>query len=401
MASWKDNLRPASFRGIKFFVDSSQYTGGRRVSFHEFPDRDKPYAEDLGKTGETFKIDGYILGDDYFTQKANIKDAANKEGAGELIHPYYGTLQVQVGAFSIDENTKEGRYAKISFQFYEAGSNQFPQQVDDKQVALENSAAAATAAAKGRFDKKFSILNQPGFVVDGARSALSTAMDKFQAATKDVKAATDAAANLAFSIRNAKAQLSDLMKAPGKLSQHLLDSLALLQGALSKPIDGFNSSKSLFDVGVGLSPLVGTPSSMQEASNANTINDFVKQAAVANAAVAASLVVFGSTEDAVAARETISQAIEEISLSTDDDDVYQTFNDLNAQIVNTVPDVDAQLPNVENVTLTQTTNSLVEVYDLFENPDSEDDLIARNKIKNPGFIMAGTTLEVIDVRKSS
>lgn len=401
MASWKANLRPASFRGKKFFVDSSQYTGGRRVVFHEFPDRDLPYAEDMGKVGQTFKIDGYILGDNYFDLKKDLREAANTEGAGELVHPYFGTLQVQCGAFSIDEVRGEGRYAKISFQFYEAGDNRFPQQVDDKQALLEDSAANALAMSKKSFDNKFSILKQPGNVVDSARSTLSGAMDAFQKSTKDVRAATQAASNLAFSIRNAKAQLTDLMKAPGKLSKNLLDSLALLKGAIAKPIGQYNANATLFNFGVKSNPAPATPSRKQEAKNNDTINQFIKQASVSQAAVAASLIPFASVTEAITIRNALRDQIDEISLATDDDDVYQAFRDLNAQIVKTMPDVDAQVPNVRTVPLEVTSNSLVLSYDLFENADGEADLITRNKIKNPAFILGGTTLEVIDVRKSS
>ena len=44
-----ENLRPASFRGVAFEVESHSESGGRRVELHEYPLRDTPYAEDLGK----------------------------------------------------------------------------------------------------------------------------------------------------------------------------------------------------------------------------------------------------------------------------------------------------------------------------------------------------------------
>lgn len=401
MASWKDNLRPASFRGVEFFVDTSQYTGGRRVTFHEFPDRDLPFAEDLGKAGQTFKIDGYILGDDYFDTKQELIDAVNAEGSGELVHPYYGTLQVQCGAFSVDENKGEGRFAKLSFQFYEAGDSRFPQQVDDKQSQLEDSAAAAMATSKAAFDKKFSIINAPGFVVDSAKAGVGLAMSAVQAATKDVNTATSAVADLAFSIRNTIAAINDILKVPGKLSTHLQDALTLLQGAVNTPIGQFNANKTLFDFqNAVMSPFM-TPARAQEATNNDSLNQFIKQQAVANATIAASLVTFDSVTDATNARNALQDQIELISLATDDDDVFQAFNDLHAQIVKTIPDADIQLPNVQELTIPVSTNSLCLIYDLYENEDGEDDLISRNKIKNPAFILGGSTLEVIDVRKSS
>lgn len=46
--SWKNKLRPASFRGASFGVESHQTEQGRRTQVHEYPGRDDPYVEDLG-----------------------------------------------------------------------------------------------------------------------------------------------------------------------------------------------------------------------------------------------------------------------------------------------------------------------------------------------------------------
>lgn len=395
--SWKDKLRPASFRGVDFFVDSSQYTSGRRITFHEFPNRDKPYAEDLGKAGGTFRIEGYILGDDYFDTKDDILEAVTTEGTGVLVHPYYGAMTVQLGTFSIDENTKEGRYAKLSFQFYEAGTNVFPAQVDDKQSDLEDAATAANTAAQNSLTNKFSVLGASGNVVSAAATQVSASMDAFKAATKNVQATTQGIADLAFAIRNTKAAIDDVIKTPGLLSTAFNSALGLLQGAIADPLQSFNAQSALFNIGPSLVSSTGTPSQMLEASNQGAVNSGIIQMAVAGAAVSASSVAFASVEDATSVRDQLRDAIENILLTTDDDNVYQAFNELNAQIVRTIPDPDSQLPNLEEVTVQQTMCSLVLAYDLFENPNTEDDIINRNKIKNPAFIMGGTTLEVVNV----
>jgi hypothetical protein len=44
-------------------------------------------------------------------------------------------------------------------------------------------------------------------------------------------------------------------------------------------------------------------------------------------------------------------------------------------------------------------DSLNLVYDLFEKPESEPDILARNKIAHPAFIPAKKVLEVINVRQ--
>ncbi len=400
--AWKDKLRPASFRGVPFYIEQSQYTGGRRVSFHEFPDRNDPFPEDLGKVGRTFKVEGHILGDNYFDTKEQLIEAAEKFGPGELIHPYYGTLQVQCGAFSIDEDTKDGRIAKISFQFYEAGNDNFPKTVDDKASQLLDKSTNALAKSKENFDNKFSVAGLPGFAVATARSGVESAADFFENATKGIATEAEGIANLAFGIRNLRAEVNDLLQAPSKLSKRLIDSFALLEAAIGVPKGRLAAFRTFSAFGRNDAALTGTtPTRERERDNKTAFDSLMREAALANSVNTSGEVEYESVNEATTTRNDLRDLIDEVQSETDSDDVFQAFKDLNAQLVRAVPDVDSDLPNVQDVTVHQTTNSLVMAYDLFENADTEEDIIARNKIRHPGFIKGGTTLEVLDVRKSS
>lgn len=89
---WKAKLRPASFRGIQFFVETSNYGSGRRGVTHEFPGRDVPYREDLGRKVRTYKTDAYLVGTTYTTTRDQLISALEQYGSGKLIHPYYALL---------------------------------------------------------------------------------------------------------------------------------------------------------------------------------------------------------------------------------------------------------------------------------------------------------------------
>lgn len=402
MASWKDRLRPASFRGIAFFIDSSQYTGGRRVAFHEFPDRDNPFPEDLGKVGQTFRVEGHILGDTYFDTKQQLLEAANKEGPGELVHPYYGTLLVQCGAFSIDEDNREGRIAKISFQFYEAGDNRYPKEVDDKQFVLEEKNLSALDKSKAEFDRRFSIAKLPGFAVDTARKSIADAATAFENATKGVQTQAKEIADLAFAIRNLRAETNDLLQSPANLSQRLLDSFSLLEDACSVPRGKFAAAQTFVAFGSGDAPIpTTTPIRQKQDENKRVFDDLMKRASTIQAVSAASTIEFESVNEASQTRDTLRDQIDDILLTCEDDDVFQAFQDVKAQLARVLPDADSDLPNVQEVKTQDTNPSLVIAYDLFEVPEAEEDLINRNKIAHPGFVLGGSTLEVIDVRKSS
>ncbi|MFX9939048.1 DNA circularization N-terminal domain-containing protein, partial [Acinetobacter baumannii] len=63
--TWRDQLRPASFRGVPFHVTQATGTFGRRSVTHEYPFRDLPYVEDLGRRARTLRIEALLLGEDY------------------------------------------------------------------------------------------------------------------------------------------------------------------------------------------------------------------------------------------------------------------------------------------------------------------------------------------------
>jgi hypothetical protein len=49
------------FDGVLFHVEAGSQAGGRRVALHQFPKRDYPYAEDLGRRAIEFVVRGYVI----------------------------------------------------------------------------------------------------------------------------------------------------------------------------------------------------------------------------------------------------------------------------------------------------------------------------------------------------
>ena len=84
--SFFNNLREASFRGARFEVDEVEASGGRRVVLHEYPLRDTPYSEDLGRRAREFSVRGYIIQGrtyDYASARADVLKALEAYGPGE------------------------------------------------------------------------------------------------------------------------------------------------------------------------------------------------------------------------------------------------------------------------------------------------------------------------------
>jgi prophage DNA circulation protein len=122
---WKWQLQPASFRGAGFKVDTNVRASGRRSVLHEFPHRDIPYTEDLGRKAIGFSITGYVIGPFYKDDRDELIYALEQEGPGQLILPTLGQLIVQPREYSVRENKRAGGVAEFEMNFIEAGNAGF------------------------------------------------------------------------------------------------------------------------------------------------------------------------------------------------------------------------------------------------------------------------------------
>jgi len=131
--AWTDQLQTASFRGIPFGVLSAEGSFGRRLAVHEYPFRDKPWIEDLGRATRRISFRAFLVtdskiygGGDVLLQRARLIGAAESYGPGTLVHPSLGELTVSLSNLAIVEKVDEGRYFELSLQFFESGQRLFP-----------------------------------------------------------------------------------------------------------------------------------------------------------------------------------------------------------------------------------------------------------------------------------
>ena len=156
--AWRENLVPASFRGVEFSIDGHESPlAGRRVQTHEYPGQDRPFTEDLGRRTKRYTFDAWVLGAEYMDQRDRLIEACDMPGPGELVHPYYGTRQVMCTACDVTERTQDGGMARFSLEFTDAGTNQFPLDRPNTTAIVEDAAGAANAAIVDQFQGEFEI----------------------------------------------------------------------------------------------------------------------------------------------------------------------------------------------------------------------------------------------------
>jgi prophage DNA circulation protein len=149
-APWRMRLVPASFGGVQYHVEQQARSGGRRVVLHEYPKRDTPYAEDMGRAATHYQITGYLIGPSYDTTKRALMRVLDSAEGSTLIDPYLATpLTCICERYSVTETRERGGYCAFDMQFTEVGSAGNSQAAPDTAGQANSSAQATASAAAG------------------------------------------------------------------------------------------------------------------------------------------------------------------------------------------------------------------------------------------------------------
>jgi prophage DNA circulation protein len=156
IAPWKLALHPASYKEVGFYVEVDTKASGRRIHVHEYPKRDVPYAEDMGRHAKKFSITCYVIGrqrdhvwTDYQEQRDKLIKALETEGSGKLVRPTTNQDDdVLVESYSVSERREKGGFAQFEITFVEAGVNIANTPQADTPAVVNNAATAVVDAAK-------------------------------------------------------------------------------------------------------------------------------------------------------------------------------------------------------------------------------------------------------------
>lgn len=387
-------MGPASFQGVPFFVDTSEFSGGRRAVRHEYPLRDQPFIEDLGRKARAFTVDGYVLGDDYLTQRDRLWAALEQSGPGELIHPYYGTRRVQVTDFRIRESNQDGGMARFSISFEETQPTQVqPTSQPDTSAAAQASADAARQASYAFYTAQYRVAGAPTWTFAPIANVVSSAVGAVRSALAPFVTATQTLASLQSQAVSIETDALSLVETPASVVSSVDNFAAFLDGLTYTP-QMLSGLIGAYGFGAPDRPAATTPTKTEQQTNFDATQRLLQQAIAIQAAKMAPTVTFDSYEDAAAMRDAITSLLDDQMLTVNDD-AYPAFLQLRADLVKAVPGADSDLPHLVSYTPHASIPSIVLAYRLYGSVDLEADILARNKISNPAFVLGGRPLEVL------
>lgn len=359
--TWLKKLRPASFRGVSFLVETHGLAGGNRVDVIEYPEKSVSQVDELGRKTRRYSVSAFILGDDYMVGRDALLEAIERPGPGPLSHPYLGALTVVVGdSWRLSEGTDFGGMARFELEFIEKGERTFPRATVDQRTVTETQATAATAASAARATTAEAEAQRSPFYYRQRFSQFQHQESRALAAIAGAQIGPD------DFVADIEGVLQRLTTAPALLRIAAHPFTFPLPGSLPSEVAAYDASV-----------------------------EWARHVRVSAAAAAATTALASPPDSYQAAAELgheVADAIEAEELATTDPTLYEALAALRIGFVAALQERAADLPRERVIEVAGFTPDVVLAFDLYEDPTRGAEIVARNDIANPLFVGGAVTV---------
>ena len=394
-------LRRASFRGVPFEVTSSNLSVGRRTQTFEYPQRDDPFTEDMGRSKRTIRITAFVVGYDYIARMKRLIAACEKPGSGRLIHPWLGSMEVTPTDLSAPV-FESNRVASVSLTFVESGKLQYPNALLDVGAKCLSAAQMLVNAEFDEFVRTFDLSGAQDFVKEAVGLDLQGILN-----SETVQSVCDA-----FDLADELATLSHdvITLAEGgadALFNRVLDTYGL-QGfastvhAWTDVSHRFRSLTQSSELNSAKPQEVASRTTSERIEKANAASQaMIRGLSVANMVVAASEIgtsndrLDASTpvqtapyDDLIAVRNEILEAIDEESLKVSSDPIYEALCESRSAVYEAITQRAENQARLVSFKPSSVQPALVLAYDYYGDASREAEIVGRNKIRHSGFVPA-------------
>lgn len=219
-----NGMHVASFREFPFFVLLETETTGQKVAIHEYPNSNKQYIEPLGTIPSKFNLSCTINGENLLQKRIILRQKLNAGGVGDLIHPIYGKLQVQVGGYTVKSLQRNTGEFNFDVTFYTSEISIFPKKLPDTGNSALNKSKIIQEFALGfiesnyeRPSNKFELASSVDAIselLDNIQVSSDNTVSKIEADLNDTKLSAVESPEIQDSI---DIELSDLKAASAKI----------------------------------------------------------------------------------------------------------------------------------------------------------------------------------------
>lgn len=238
-----------SFRNVPFYIFREQRrSGGRRIVKREYPLRDDGGTVDLGRKLAERTFTACVLGRNAKAQCDALLEALEANGAGELVHPEYGTLSVLIDSYECRSVADELDYYEFTLTVYPESTSTAPESQDD-------TARAVTGQTDSLFGTLGDTLSDAWSVVQEGMDGATAVLDAINGVFDDIYNAVenigimDDVNRLMGAIAAVKGSAEGLLNTPSMLAANVLGALS----GMSSVTDASSSYRAFERLGVHLS----------------------------------------------------------------------------------------------------------------------------------------------------
>jgi prophage DNA circulation protein len=371
---------------------------GRRFADHQYPGRNRPYAEDLGRAQRVWPLTGYTIGPAFRLARDALLAACERKGSGELVHPALGIMLAVCRRVSFSEQREAGLRCVFSLEFAEPGELEEPGTEQNADMVIESAADALGVASAAAFLAVFSVSASLDYVADHA--ALDVRNFAALMEHSRLPAMGYPQAPCAEAIEQLYAEADGLVHHPPDLSQRT-DAVfttfsnagepAAVTGQMEKLANDYQSGTRAIDVRPRAVDPPGTryPARTREARNQVAWQSYIREHALREIGYAITAVPIDSYEEARAIEQRIISAFEAAETAAADagfDDVFISLVRLRSAVLTEIETRNqARVPTV--IYRTQnTSNALVLAWQFYRDAARNIELQEAVQAINPAFM---------------
>ncbi|RQT74749.1 DNA circularization protein [Burkholderia cepacia] len=434
VGSYFDQLRPASFRGVPFVSLGGSSAFGRRKQPHEYPQRDVPWVEDLGRGTRRIRMLGFVVGDNVIAQRDVMIAACETAGDGELVHPTLGRKTVSLMDFRSVEHWEHGRYFEFQFEFIEGGPRTYPTVEAATLESVLNSVTGLNVSAALDFAK--TVLNEVSYGAAVLGSIVNTAVGWYTFATSIVGDARNLF-QLLFSLPGdfgrffGSSTVPTFSRNPSPVSQSGVSVQSLIESATTARanvsaaatvLDSAARSFGASTVDQFTAAVQGVTSAVLAATNdpsdsirlLSTLSTFMPSADTTNSVIGSAMSIVegacsdlfrrnsigavaqasasyqpSSSDDAAQIRDFVTGLIDaEMSVAGESgaDQTYQALSALRAAVVADLNKRGGGLSSIKTFTIPEPVPSLAVATRIYRDPTRADELVSQADPVHPAFM---------------
>lgn len=411
MSVLSEQLQPASFRGVPFEVEASGITVGRRTVVHEYPQRDRPYVEDMGRATRNITLQCFVVGSDYLEQAQALMHELEEPGPGTLIHPWLGEMEVTITSVSELQFDQGLGVASVTITATEAGDLEFPAVTADEDTEALEAADAVEKSAVDKFCEDFDLSTINDWVDSALEGSLLDALNFVSAG--DLGKLFDYAEGVANLADKAMALLST---DPKIFATRLAGALGLSRWAttvsawrgVAKSLKNLCKHDKLKARTKAYAERKGEPMSdvtRQVMKSQAAIETLVRQLLIAQMVGVSTLVATSkdvsspdgeedtrtttrSYDEIVELRDELCQVLDDELLMEESDEMYQTLDEARTAIFDVLTHKADTLQHVVIVKPDDVFPAVVLAYDYHDDADRDLEIARRNSVEHEGFCPA-------------